>query len=408
MKFGGIWTAVIMVQVAATVVFPFVAYTVVREGLDKRNHEVAFADDEFLGVQVRMDRQASAGEPGDTTVAAFLVRYRTAFEELEQRVAEDPNVLGVTYAERLPRTYHYWNQVEVDGGAVPREDPRGHRVGRPAVDVDYFEVLGAPILSGRGFTLAGLESGARVVIVDQPFVDRVLGGADPIGRQVRYIASERSSEPTSDGPWYEIIGLVPDLGVRCGFGYGGVYHPTRPGASYPLQMFIHLRGDPEAFAPRVRSAATLVDPTVRLYDPLPLDESTRYSEDAFYDFWGQLAILVSGIVLVLSLATIYSVMSFTVVRRTREIGVRVALGGRAPRVVGAILKRPLAQVGAGIALGVLLIAGLSGRFDGTSAREVAALAAYGFVMICICATSCIVPTRRALAVEPTEALRADG
>ncbi len=408
MEFGGIWTAVIVIQIAATVVFPFVAYAVVGEGLDKRNSEVAFADEEFLGSQVRMDRQTSAGEPGDTTVAAFLVRYTTAFEELEQRVAEDPNVLGVTYAEQLPRTYHYWNQIEVDGGAVPIEDPLGHRVGRPAVDVDYFEVLGAPILSGRGFTLADLESGARVVIVDQPFVDRVLGGADPIGRLVRYVASERSPEPTSDGPWYEIIGLAPDLGVRCGYGYGGVYHPTQPGASYPLQMLMHLRGDPEAFTPRVRSAATLVDPTVRLYDPLPLDESTRYSEDAFYDFWGQLAILVSGIVLLLSLATIYSVMSFTVVRRTREIGVRVALGGRAPRVVGAILKRPLAQVGAGIALGVLLTAGFSGTLGGTSAREVATLAAYGLVMICICATSCIVPTRRALAVEPTEALRADG
>ena len=106
----------------------------------------------------------------------------TAFEELERRVAEDPNVLGVTYAERLPRTYHGWNQVEVDGGAVPIEDPRGHRVGRAPIDVDYFEALDAPLVSGRGFTLADLESGARVVIVDQPFVDRVLGGADPIGR----------------------------------------------------------------------------------------------------------------------------------------------------------------------------------------------------------------------------------
>ncbi len=245
------------------------------------------------------------------------------------------------------------------------------------------------------------------MIVDQPFVDRVLGGADPIGRRIRYVASERSPEPTSDGPWYEIIGLAPDLGVRCGWGYGGVYHPTRPGASYPLQMFMHLRGDPEAFAPRVRAAATLVDPTVRLYEPLPLDESTRYGEDALYDFWGRLAILVCGIVLLLSLTTIYSVMSFTVVRRTREIGVRVALGGRAPRVVGAILKRPLAQVGAGIALGVLLTAGLSGSIAG-SARDVAGIAVYGLVMICVCATSCIVPTRRALAVEPTEALRADG
>ena len=407
MRFGWVLTGILVVQVAATVAFPSVALAVVRDGLGKRNYEVGFTVEEFLAVRVLYDRQTSITDPGDTTLVSFLTDYRHAFGELEQRLLEDPSVLGLTYSGRLPRTYHGWNQVEVDAGAVPIEDPRGHRVGRAAVDVDYFDVLGAPVVSGRSFAPSDVESGANVVIVDQPFVDRVLGGANPLGRHVRYIASDRAPEPTWEGPWFEIVGVAPDLGVRSGWGYGGVYHPTRPGGGYPLQLVLHLRGDPLAFTPRVRAAATLVDPRLRIADPVPLDDSTRYSEDAVYGFWGSLLILVSGIALFLSLATIYSVMAFTVARRTREIGVRVALGASALRVVGAILKRPLAQVAMGITLGLLLTAVLMGLADGASARAVAAMVAYGLVMTCVCAASCIVPTRRALAVEPTEALRVD-
>jgi predicted permease len=407
-KLGGVWTGVLVVQVALTVVFPSVAIAVFREGMALRNYPMAIADDEVLAIQVQMDRQASVDQAADTSLAAFAAGYAATFRELEEQLARDPTVLGVTYAERLPRTYHPWNQIEVDGGAVAIEDPRGHRVGRAAVDVSYFDVLGAPVLEGRGFTLADLDVGAAVVIVDEPFVDRVLGGANPIGRRIRYIASEGQRAPTEDGPWYEIIGVAPDLGVRCGWGYGAIYHPTRPGSSYPLQLLVHVRGDPEAFVPRVRAAVAGIDSRIRLYDPLPLAESTRFSEDAFYDFWITLAVVVCAVALLISLSAIYSVTSFTVVRRTREIGVRVALGAGALQVLGAVLKRPLAQVGGGIALGLVLTWALRGLASGYGGTALLTLAAYGLLMTAVCATACVVPTRRALAVEPTEALKADG
>jgi ABC-type antimicrobial peptide transport system permease subunit len=156
----------------------------------------------------------------------------------------------------------------------------------------------------------------------------------------------------------------------------------------------------------VRAAAAVVDASIRLYEPLPLDESTRISEDAFYDFWTTLAFVVCGIALLISLAAIYSVTSFTVVRRTREIGIRVALGGRALQVVGATLRGPLTQVAGGIALGLLITWGLRSLVNGHGVAALVSVAAYGVLMAAVCATACIVPTRRALAVEPTEALRA--
>jgi ABC-type antimicrobial peptide transport system permease subunit len=110
------------------------------------------------------------------------------------------------------------------------------------------------------------------------------------------------------------------------------------------------------------------------------------------------------------LAGIYAVMAFTVARRTREIGIRVALGASQRRVLASIFRRPLTQVALGVLAGTfvtgLLAYGLNGM--AVSPRGAAMVAAYAVLMLAVCLMACIVPTRRALAVEPTEALRADG
>jgi ABC-type antimicrobial peptide transport system permease subunit len=126
------------------------------------------------------------------------------------------------------------------------------------------------------------------------------------------------------------------------------------------------------------------------------------------EFLYQLLAGVSAVALILSLTTIYSVMSFTVSRRTREIGVRVALGAHRRRVVLSILRRPLAHVTGGIALGATLVSlvtlGLTGPL---TAAEAGTVVFYSAAMLGVCLLASIVPTRRALAVQPTEALRAE-
>lgn len=119
--------------------------------------------------------------------------------------------------------------------------------------------------------------------------------------------------------------------------------------------------------------------------------------------------VLSAIALLLSLTTIYSVMSVTVSRRTREIGVRVALGADRHRVVGTILRRPLAQVGFGIVVGAILVQLMfAGLFESTpTAAETASIAAYAILMMGVCLLACVVPARRALRVEPASALRVE-
>ncbi|HEX2167172.1 MAG TPA: FtsX-like permease family protein, partial [Longimicrobiales bacterium] len=149
-----------------------------------------------------------------------------------------------------------------------------------------------------------------------------------------------------------------------------------------------------------------VDPGLRLYDAIPLNEMSD-TELQFLGFWFQLILMVSAIALLLSLAGIYSIMAFNVARRTREIGIRVALGSSPRSVIRAILSRSLAHVAIGIAAGAGLVAIviLLGSGGEVSADGTARLIGYAALMMGVCMLACIVPTRRALRIQPTEAMR---
>jgi ABC-type antimicrobial peptide transport system permease subunit len=182
-------------------------------------------------------------------------------------------------------------------------------------------------------------------------------------------------------------------------------------------MMVHakVRGDPLSVVPRIRSIASAVEPTLRLSG---IQRASDVSDALLWvlGLWTKITILLTAIALLLSLAGIYAVLSFIVARRTREIGVRVALGAGPRRVVIAIFRRPLIQVGIGVSVGGLLIAlaaealvhsEMSNAGSGLSLGLVAQLIAYGSLMFGVCLLACVVPTRRALSVEPTEALRAE-
>ncbi len=417
-RFGGVWTAVIVAQVAMTVTFPAAAYIAQSEARQIHEIRIPFSAHEFLTARLEMDREHAAETLAEIRAEQRAERFTAAFRDLEQRLLADPAVTGVTYGERLPLMYHPHRLIEIDeGGAAPLHPswPEGYRVSSAAVDPDFFEVLNTPIVTGRGFGSGDLAGGARSIVVNQSFVERVLGGRNPIGRRVRYVfLEERRGDPSwspEDEPWYEIVGVVPDMGTSAGDEdpkIAAFYHPASPGDVAPLQLAVHLRGDPTAFPPRLRALAAAVDPDLRLYDPMPLSEVTS-SDLLLIAFWFWLIIGVSVVALVLSLAGIYSVMAFTVAQRTREIGIRVALGAPARSILGGIFRRPLRQLALGIGVGGLFAGALVSAAESTGPTAAGAAMFLGYVVLMtgVCLLACFVPTRRALGVEPTEALRAE-
>ena len=181
-------------------------------------------------------------------------------------------------------------------------------------------------------------------------------------------------------------------------------------------MMIRVRGgDPMTVAPQVRQIAAAVDPSLRLVQMQRLNE---VNDGMLWviRLWMSVTAVMSSVALLLSLAGLYSVMAFTVSRRTREIGVRVALGGSRRRIVTAIFRRPLIQMGLGVLAGISVIAVVTalypysdgpgaGEADGLSATAIAMQVGYAALMFGVCMLACVVPTRRALNIEPTVALR---
>lgn len=385
-RFGGVWTAVIVSQVAATVMFPAAAFFFHRWVVEGQTRDVGFPASEYLSARLVLDPTNARG---------------ATIEELRTRLASEPGLTVVTFADHLPGTLHPGSRYEVEGDQAP--PTYGHEARVASVDTNFFAAFGAPVLSGRGFTPIDLASGSQVAIVNASFANRVLGGRDAVGRRIRRATLDSERTP---GPWIEIVGIVPDLGVLGSNGIG-LYRPlARDSAT--MHVAIRARTSPESFADRLRVLANDVDPTLRVYDVMPLD---KVGADLWLEsqYLSRLLAVLSGIALLLSLTAIYSVMAFTVVQRTREIGVRVAIGADRRSIIAAIVSRPLGQIGRGIGAGAALVVFVFvGLFESAPTPvEAGMIAAYAALMLGVCLLGCVVPTRRALRLEPSQVLRGE-
>jgi predicted permease len=405
LRFGGVWTAVIIAQVAVTVIVPAAIFFERHEMTRIKSSDVNFADEEFLAVRLELNK------PNGGTDSA---RYVAALANLRQRVAAEPGVEGVTFIDNLPRTPHPDYFIEVQGAHSATDSTPLPEASIATIEPRYFDVLKAPILAGRAFNPSDHASAGAppVVIVDQAFVDQVLHGRNAIGQRVRISSNQYWSAAANESgaPWSEIVGVVKNMGMDNIASWGtpaGLYVPAGTESGRLDQMIVHVRGDPLSIAPRLRALATSVDPALRLYDVQRVDQVVN---DLVWiiEVWTRATGGLTALTLLLSLAGIYAVLSFTVARRTREIGVRIALGASQRGVVLAIFRRPLTQVAFGVVIGGMIIGGIAVGFSGAlSLANAALLVGYVALMFGVCMLACTVPTRRALKVEPTVALRAE-
>jgi predicted permease len=417
MKVGGIWTVVIVGQIAVTVVFlaTVLALAANLAAESRATQGFTFSAKEFLTLTLVADRDGMQGGDAQAAEAGYRARVRGIYDQVQDRLSRDPGIRHVTYANIYPgRGYEFILDVDPSTGSgqggMPQErdedDPLWVR--SPGVAPNYFDALGVPILAGRNFVSSDL--GRPVAIVDETFVRHVLGGQHPIGSRVR--RSQRESD--KPGPWIEIVGVVRDLSIAKANKTSEdamLYHPIAPDAALPLRVMVRANGEAGQAAAIVRRATADTDPTLRVYELMPL-ERIEDSDIATGRFFVTATALVACVALVLATAGIYSLMSFTLTRRTREIGIRAALGAAPRRIVTALFSRTFVQVAIGALIGsvpggVLLSFGLAETAGATMWQTLAGTAASALFVLLVAMLTCVVPARRALRIQPTEALRVE-
>jgi putative ABC transport system permease protein len=391
-RFGGLSTVLIVADVAVAVAVIGLA----------------------TGIGRQID-QTRANEGSDGITAArflsFTLQQSTRMDTqdvLVDRLKAEPGVRGVAVATVLPRMEHPTTRIELAEGAS-----RLSRARWAEVDPEFFTELRQPLLAGRGFTTADLLPSANTAIVNTSFVSNVLGGTSPIGQRVRFLGRDDAAEP---GPWLEIVGVVGHLGMRsvnADFDTG-IYRPLAPGTREQVRVAVEVAADPLSFVPRLREITWAVDPEAVVSAIAPLS-------DVYEGDWYVMAAAVAGglvlvgVLLTMAVSAIYAIMSFTVAQRTREIGVRVALGADRMQVVMQVARRALVQIAIGVLLGMVLTGTLLFEIlreaNPTGSPRLAIVLALlpGIgILVVIALASCAGPTLRALRISPVEALRHDG
>jgi hypothetical protein len=274
-----------------------------------------------------------------------------------------------------------------------------------AVGNGFLEAIGGRAIAGRLFTASDFVAGAApVAVVNEPFVRKFLGGRNPIGRRIRVDEARAAGEAE---PWREIVGVVPDLGLNVGDPAltGGFYAPVRDEMLYYLA--IRTNADPMTLVAPLRTAVANVDPDLQLEEILPLEDA-GIAERAFLVGVASALTAMGGMALLLSIVGIYALLSFMVTRRTREIGIRVALGATSGQVLRTVVGSALVYLAIGSALGGLLGFGVmqmrSMILIALPDNNMWTISAIALVLAGAGVGACWLPARRALGIRPAEAL----
>jgi putative ABC transport system permease protein len=324
------------------------------------------------------------------------------FQQLVQRLEALPQSKAVTLA----------NDIPLDGDmqtSAPRIEGRsntpgeGALAGVHAISPNYFQVIGTPVLKGRAFTNADTLDTQQVIIINNTMAQRLFPNEEPLGKRIRF-----SDDPKV--PWAQIVGVVGDIkheGLDAK-PFMETYLPF-PQSPRPLMaVMIRTTDDPTNLVSAARNAVLEVDRDQPVYDIKTMEQrlsesiaSRRLSMILFASF--------AGIALLLAVVGVYSVMSYSVSRRTHEMGVRMALGARALDVLKLVIWQGMTLALIGIFIGVLAAFAvtrlMSGLLYGVSATDPLTFAGVALVLVVVALLACLIPARRATKVDPMIALR---
>jgi putative ABC transport system permease protein len=369
-------------------------------------------------------RELRLGLQADHVLQAHLPlpenRYKTAaqvsgfFQPLLARLKALPGVVDATESSALPPYGGEDSKIEIS--ARPHED-EWHALFQ-GISEGYFRVLRIPFKGGRAFSDAEIADARKVAVVNETFVSTYLHGENPMGQRVKLIQLETLADPVRD-PWFEIVGVVADVTNQYSFGsVKGLQAPIAPAVWVPYTvtgseaqvLMVRSQQTPMALMNDVRQAVWATDPGVALAFPGALDDHISQRLYAGPRFAFLLMTIFGCLGLTLVTVGVYSVLAYATVRKTQEIGIRMALGAERADVLRSAIKSGLRLVTAGVAIG-LIVSLLLGRAiegelsPGVKPYDPGTLVSTTLLLVVTGALACWIPARRAARVDPMVALR---
>ena len=267
----------------------------------------------------------------------------------------------------------------------------------------FFETLGLPLERGRLFTDGDAREAPKVAIVNRTLARKIFPGQDPLGRRV---SLEDNPKP---GDWFTIVGVVGDIRSEslATSAPNQLYMPYTQNAQSGMAIVVRSRR-PEGLAAAIRSAVSQLDPEEPVYDVRPLADivSETTEQPRFRAF---LTAAFAALALLLAAIGIYGVLSYSVARRTHEIGIRIALGAARRDVLRLVVGRGMLLAAVGVAVGLaggaVVARAISALLFGVAATDAPTFAAVAVILLAVALAASVVPARRALRVDPMTALR---
>ena len=383
----------VVAEVALAVAITVGAGLLLRNFVSVTNVDPGFETSQLLTWQMNLPQRLVSN-------ADRLAFYRDFFARMEAL----PGVVSVGGTTRVPLgSTSVSTTVQIEGRPVPTAELPEVQFRRSMHN--FFETMGIPLRRGRLFDATDGPTAPSVDVINDTMARKLFPDQDPIGQHVR-------TGPGANGPWTTIIGVVGDIK------HGGLEEVPQPemyinylqGA--PVGPFIVLRttGDPSLLAATVRAEARAIDKNLPIYDMRTM--TTLRSEAVSTRRFVLLIVGAFGI-LALGLAAIgvYGVMSLIVSERTREVGVRLALGAEPSQLLGMIVGQAAKLAGIGVAIGLLVAVPMAPLLDsqlyGVQSFDPMTFVSVPLVLVLIAALAALVPARKAMRIDPLAALRTD-
>ncbi len=394
--------ALVVAQVALALILLAGAGLTLKSFRRAQDVPIGFDSNNLLTMSIELPR---ARYSSDEKSNAF-------FDQLLARVSQLPGVVGAAIGNNIPFDENEWDSnFHLTGTppAKPGEDPSAEV---NIVSPDYFRVMGMPILRGRNYGPEDVGAKSKTVLIDELFVQRHFAGVDPIGKQID------DNQTTEDSPpAMTVIGVVPRTrndppgeGVEA-TQIPQIYYHSSQLAQLNNMLLVRVKsGEPLALAEAVKREVRALDPEQPVADVTTMANSISASLGArrlSMALFGSFAVLA----LLLACVGLYGVMAINVTQRTRELGIRLALGAAERQVFRLVLAQGVVLVGIGLAVGLLAALAVSGAFSGmlysVDSLDAATYAMAAGALTLVGLGACWLPARRATRVDPAIALRSE-